>query len=132
MSDERELVILQAAQADLLEIYFQHGETVEAKIDHSLGLLCQQPNLGPVFEGDLHRLVVPGSPFGIFYFVYPTRVIVSAVLDLRQNPISDAELEKLETLPKLRWLYLEATDVTEDGLAALRDNLPDCHIEIDE
>ncbi len=86
MSGALELIILQAAQADLLEIYVRFGERAEAKIDRSLGLLCEQPKIGPVFEGDLRRLVVSGNPFGIFYFAYPTRVVVSAALDLRQEP----------------------------------------------
>ena len=86
MTDDLELVILQAAQADLLEIYVRFGDRTEARIDRSLELLREQPRIGPVFEGDLRRFVVSGSPFGIFYFVYPTRVVISAVLDLRQEP----------------------------------------------
>lgn len=86
MSGGLELVILQAAQADLLEIYVRSGELAEAKIDRSLELLCEQPRMGSVFDGDLRRLVVSGSPFGVFYFVYPARIVVAAVLDLRQEP----------------------------------------------
>lgn len=86
MSGALELIILQAAQADLLEIYVRFGEKAEVRIDRSLGLLCEQPRMGSVFEGSLRRLVVSGSPFGVFYFAYPARVVVSAVLDLRQEP----------------------------------------------
>ena len=80
------MVILQAAQADLFEIYSRYGKSSESKIDSSLGLLRRNPGMGTIFEGDLRRLIVPATPFGIFYFVYPARIVVCAIIDLRQNP----------------------------------------------
>lgn len=81
-----ELILLQGAQADLLEIYARYGERVEERVDQSLGLLQKHPRLGAVYEEPLRRLIVPGSPFGIFYIPYPSRIVVATILDLRQDP----------------------------------------------
>ncbi len=41
-------------------------------------------------------------------------------LDLRQTQVSDADLEKLPTLPRLEQLWLDGTKITDAGLAHLK------------
>jgi hypothetical protein len=45
-------------------------------------------------ESDIAEKLVANFPFGIFYSVEGTRIVISAVLDLRQDP--DRIRERLE------------------------------------
>jgi plasmid stabilization system protein ParE len=81
-----EVVLLQSAQADLLEIYSQRGEASYHVIDRSLERIRLMPEIAPVYHGHFHRKLVRGTPFGIFYAIAGTRIIVSFILDLRQDP----------------------------------------------
>ena len=49
-------------------------------------------------------------------------------LNLDDTKITDASLEQLSGLKKLRWLGLVRTDVTEEGVAQLRQALPQCTV----
>lgn len=80
-----EVVLLAGAQADLLELYSRHGETVYHRIDQDLELIRKMPAVAPAFAGRFRR-VVSGTPYGIFYTETGSRIIVSAILDLRQDP----------------------------------------------
>jgi plasmid stabilization system protein ParE len=42
--------------------------------------------IAPVFHGSHRRLLVHGFPYGIFYTIEGRRIIVSGVMDLRQDP----------------------------------------------
>ena len=81
-----EVVLLQSAQADLLEIYTLHGEASYHVIDRSMERIRLMPEIAPIYHGRFHRKVVRGTPFGIFYAIVGKRIIVSFVLDLRQDP----------------------------------------------
>lgn len=81
-----EVVLLAGAQADLLELYARYTESGYQRIDKELELIRKMPEIAPVFAGRFRRRVVSGTPFGIFYAVVGSRVIVSAILDLRQDP----------------------------------------------
>jgi hypothetical protein len=59
-----EIVLLQGAQSDLLSIY------------QTLG------------GNHIRRLVVSKTPLGVFYALAGRRVLVAAILDLRQSPES--------------------------------------------
>ena len=50
-------------------------------------------------------------------------------LSIEKQPITDLGLSHLEGLTNLRSLVLYETDVTEDGVEALRESLPVCEIE---
>jgi hypothetical protein len=52
-------------------------------------------------------------------------------LNLLDNPITDAELEKLKTLKSLKYLYLTDTNATREGVAELQRALPNCKIKSD-
>jgi len=81
-----EIVLLQSAQADLLEIYSQHGEASYHVIDRSLERIRLMPGIAPIYHGRFHRKIVRGTTYGIFYAIVGERIIVSFVLDLRQDP----------------------------------------------
>ena len=81
------IVLLQGAQRDLLNIYAARGERVYLKVDKALGVLRVFPEAGPLnFRPRVRRLVVTKTNLGIFYSVTGHRVLVIAVLDLRQSP----------------------------------------------
>jgi plasmid stabilization system protein ParE len=82
-----EIILLQGAQCDLLTIYTLRGERMYLQVDKALDVLRVFPKAGPVnFAGRVRRLVVSRTPLGIFYSVNGNRVLVGAVLDLRQAP----------------------------------------------
>ena len=81
-----EIVLLQGAQSDLLSIHVVRGEKVYLQVDKALGIRRAFPEAGPVnFGGRIRRLVVTKTPLGIFYSITGNRVLVGAVLDLRQS-----------------------------------------------
>ena len=55
-------------------------------LDLAFGQLRAFPAIAPVCHEPYRRLLVHGFPFGIFYTVEGRRIIVSAVMDLRQDP----------------------------------------------
>ena len=82
----REIVLLQGAQGDLLAVYALRGERIYQKVDEALGILRSFGEAGPVcFGGRIRRLVVTKTTLGIFYSVTGDRVLVGAILDLRQS-----------------------------------------------
>jgi hypothetical protein len=81
-----EIVLLQGAQGDVLSIYAVQGERIYLRVDHALGILRMFPEAGPQQSGGrIRRLVVTKTNFGIFYTVSGKRVLVGAVMDLRQS-----------------------------------------------
>ena len=56
------------------------------QLDASLTLLRQHPEIAPVYEGPYRRMLIRDFPYGIFYQAQPARIIVAAVLNLKQDP----------------------------------------------
>lgn len=82
----REIVLLQGAQSDLLAIYAGRGERVYHEVDKALGILRVFAEIAPIhFAKRIRRLVVTKTTLGIFYSITGDRVLVGAVLDLRQS-----------------------------------------------
>jgi len=82
-----EIVLLQGAQSDLLSIYATQGERAYLRVDNALGILRLFPEAGPMhYKARIRRLVVTRTHFGIFYSVTGSRILVGAVMDLRQSP----------------------------------------------
>ncbi len=92
-----EIILLQGAQGDLLSIYAAQGERTYLRVDQALGILALFPEAGPVhFKKRIRRLIVSRTHFGIFYSVTGNRVLVGAVMDLRQAPqVIKGRLRKL-------------------------------------
>ncbi|MEM9017437.1 MAG: hypothetical protein AAGC68_10515 [Verrucomicrobiota bacterium] len=89
-----EVILLQSAQTDLLEIYSRFGESSYRQIDQSLESIRRMPFIAPIFHSSIRRKLVSGTPYGVFYSVEGSRIMVGSVLDLRQNP--EAILRKLQ------------------------------------
>lgn len=56
------------------------------QLDVALGYTRAHPEIAPYFHRTYRRLLIGGFPFGIFYSIEGGRIIVTAVMDLRQNP----------------------------------------------
>ena len=52
------------------------------------------------------------------------------LLDIGRTAVGDAAVPHLTRMRQLRWLFVEGTQLTEEGAAALREALPDCHIQL--
>ena len=89
-----EVVLLSGAEDDALSIYFElfdkseeRAERFSSAVDRSLSDLAQFPEIGMKFEAPFRRKLVPGFyEFGVFYTVEGTRIMVHAILNLRQDP----------------------------------------------
>lgn len=88
-----ELILLSQADLDIqagferYEGYQQgRGEVFMRQLDAALTLLRQHPEAAPVYAGPYRRMLVREFPYGIFYQEQPARVIVAAIMDLRQDP----------------------------------------------
>lgn len=47
--------------------------------------MARYPSIGR-HRGPFRKLLVSGYPYGVFYALRPSRVVIVAVLDLRQDP----------------------------------------------
>lgn len=88
-----EIVLLQSAQSDLLEILTREGEEMYETIDATLEKIRLNKGIGPKYHDQFHRKLVLNSPYGIFYSVVSERIMVSFIMDLRQSP--EAILKRL-------------------------------------
>lgn len=90
-----QIELLRGAEADLLENYVRFeelneglGERFYRTIDYVLERIRQFPEIAPVYQGPYRRLVVRPFGYGIFYSIEGERVMIGAILDLRQDPHS--------------------------------------------
>lgn len=89
-----EIVLLAGAERDSLDLYFilhersaTRAERFSAAVDTALGDSTDFPMIGRPFFGSFRRKLVPGFyDYGIFYSLDAGRVMVHAIMDLRQNP----------------------------------------------
>ena len=88
-----ELVFLLSADADIQTAYefyeaFQEGrgEVFMRYLDVALGRLRTFPEIAPPIHEAHRRLLVHGFPYGVFYTIEGRRIIVAAIMDLRQDP----------------------------------------------
>ena len=91
--DDVELIFLRGAESDLIEIYSRYlDRSAEAAdrfyefTDSRLDLLQISPELAPVYESPYRRLVLGRYPYEVFYSIENRRIVIAAILDLRQNP----------------------------------------------
>ena len=88
-----ELILLSQADLDIqtgferYEDYQQgRGDVFMRQLDAAFTLLRQHPEVAPVYAGPYRRMLVREFPYGIFYQAQPARIIVAAIMDLRQDP----------------------------------------------
>ena len=84
---------LSGADADLQEIFnrfedYHEGFGVEfmTAVDAYLARIAAFPESAPRYFEKVRRQVMHRFPYGIFYEPHPTRILVTAILDLRQDP----------------------------------------------
>lgn len=84
---------LRGADADLQGAFnhfeeYREGFGVEfvTAVDAHLARIGSFPEIAPTYFEKVRRQVMQGFPYGIFYERYPTRILVIAILDLRQDP----------------------------------------------
>ncbi|MCX6981180.1 MAG: hypothetical protein NTV08_10575 [Verrucomicrobia bacterium] len=87
-----ELLILSRAEADVLETQARLeeilpglGNRFNARTEEALDRLLLFPECGPAYSATFRRLLVRDFPHGIFYTLEGRRIVVHAVLDLRQE-----------------------------------------------
>ena len=86
------VAFLSGADADLQTVFnqfedYREGFGVEfmAAVEAHLTRLSTFPELAPIYLRSVRRQVMHRFPYGIFYAPQPTRIIVIAILDLRQD-----------------------------------------------
>ena len=92
--DDFELIFLRGAESDLIEIYSRYLDRSSDAADRfydftdsRLDLLQISPELAPVYESPYRRLVLGRYPYGVFYSIERRRIVIAAILDLRQDPV---------------------------------------------
>ncbi|HWX22775.1 MAG TPA: hypothetical protein VN578_22980 [Candidatus Binatia bacterium] len=85
--------LLTGADADLQEAFnrfedYHEGLGVEFMlvVDAYLTRIATFPQMAPIYVEAVRRQVMQRFPYGIFYEHHPTRILVAAILDLRQDP----------------------------------------------
>jgi len=76
---------VQAAFERYEEYQSGRGEVFMQQLDAALTLLRQYPEIAPVYGARYRRMLIRDFPYGISYEVQPARVIVGAIMDLRQD-----------------------------------------------
>ena len=87
------LILLFQADSDIQsafnryeEIQSGRGEIFLRQLDLVFGVVKRNPEIGRPYGGSYRRFLVRGFPYGVFYQTQTTRVVVAAVMDLRQDP----------------------------------------------
>jgi hypothetical protein len=87
-----QIEFLSGADSDLQDIFnqfeeYRDGFGVEfmAVVEAYLLRIAAYPKIAPIYFGNIRRQVVRQFPYGIFYEPYPTRIVIFAILDLRQG-----------------------------------------------
>ena len=88
-----EVVWKQGAENDLLEIFSNleeleegSGEGFVERLNFTLAHLRQHPEMAPLFDPPVRRLVIGSTGFGLFYSVEPRGIIVHALVHLARDP----------------------------------------------
>ena len=89
----RPVVFLSGADEDLQGIFnrfeeYREGLGVEfmLAVDAHMANVAAFPEIAPLYVDRVRRQVMHRYPIGILYEAHPTRILVVAVLDLRQDP----------------------------------------------
>ncbi|SKA81610.1 hypothetical protein SAMN02745166_00786 [Prosthecobacter debontii] len=77
---------IQSAFNQLKEQQVGRGYIFMQCLDAALTYLRGHPEIGLRYQTPYRRLLISKFPYGIFYEVQSQRVVLVAVMDLRQNP----------------------------------------------
>jgi hypothetical protein len=81
-----EVTWLAGAQTDMLEWYARFGDRLYFRVEAAIKQLVSFPESGGSYRGRFRRLVLTGTPLGLFYCIEPRRLVLTALLDLRCDP----------------------------------------------
>jgi plasmid stabilization system protein ParE len=88
-----DVVFLLSAEQDLQEAYSWVEEHRQAReqlflqdVELQLEHLKRFPLVERIYRGRYRRLLITRYPFGIFYVAESNRIVIHAILDLRQDP----------------------------------------------
>jgi hypothetical protein len=86
---------LSGADADLQEHFdhfeeYRNGFGVEfmTVVEAYLARIALFPEIAPIYVDRIRRQVMQRFPYGVFYEHTPTRILVVAILDLRQDHLN--------------------------------------------
>ena len=87
-----ELILLRGAEEDLWSAWEHYeqiqpglGEGFEAEVLRTLAQIAYHPESAPFYAGKFRRVSVRRIKHGILYRVYIQRIVVTAILGLRQS-----------------------------------------------
>jgi plasmid stabilization system protein ParE len=87
------LILLLQADLDIQSAFTRYeeyqsgrGQVFIRQLDAALALLRVHPDIAPVYAGPYRRMLIRDFPYGIFYQAQANRIVVAAVIDLRQDP----------------------------------------------
>jgi plasmid stabilization system protein ParE len=88
-----EIVWKRGAENDLLQIFTELEEYSEGagvrfigKLDFTLESLQAHPEMAPIFNEPVRRLVIGSTGYGLFYSVESRGIIVHALIHLSRDP----------------------------------------------
>ena len=94
-----EVIYLLQADIDIQSAFERYEDIQEGRgaeflrsLEEASLLLGQFPNLGSPFRRPYRRLLIKEFPYGIFYSVAGSRIVIVAIQDLRRDPDSIAKL----------------------------------------
>jgi hypothetical protein len=87
-----EVILLRGAEEDLWSAWVKYeeiesglGETFEWEVRRGFAQIATYPESAPVYAGQFRRLLVRRFEHGIFYRVHGQRIVITAILSLRQS-----------------------------------------------
>ncbi|MEM9280473.1 MAG: type II toxin-antitoxin system RelE/ParE family toxin [Verrucomicrobiota bacterium] len=84
-----EIVLIQSAETDWFRLLSRFGDGFDRFFNEAVDQLKKNPKQGPSYRIEpIRRMVIQKSPWGIFYVPEPTRIVILAIEDLRQDPAS--------------------------------------------
>src|SRR5688572_16004351 len=88
----REVVWTRGAEADLQATFQEledlqagHGVNLILVVDAQISLVQQFPEMAPILEGPIRRLVLKDRQHGLFYAIEGRRIVLHAFSDLRRD-----------------------------------------------
>lgn len=82
-----ELVFTLSTEIEWFRLVKEHEDRFEHAFDRTVSLLRENPQMGKAIRiQPLRRVLVPRTEWGIFYGVFGDRIVISAIVDLRQHP----------------------------------------------
>lgn len=92
-----EIVFTLASEIEWFNLVRRHGDRFDKPFDRSINHLRRNPEMGIALKTwPLRRLLISQTEWGIFYGISGPRIVITTILDLRQDPeMIDKRLREL-------------------------------------